>query len=47
MRTEAEVRAELEKAQMDLKKAKKKYHKALASVAVASLLWVLDEPHLS
>jgi hypothetical protein len=47
MKSEEEIRAELEKAQTDLKKAKKKYHKALATVAVASLLWVLEEPPLS
>ena len=47
MKKEEEIRAELERAQTDLKNAKKKYHKALATVAVASLLWVLEEPPLS
>lgn len=43
MRTELEIRAELERAEIDYQKAKKKSHKALAYTAVASLKWVLEE----
>ena len=50
MKTEEEIRAELEKAEQDIKQYKKKRYrpyKALATMQAETLRWVLEEPLLS
>ena len=41
MKTEAEVRAELERMKQDLKKARGKGQKAFVKIGIESLEWVL------